>query len=141
MNNVMLIGRLVRDPELRYTQGTNTAVCRITLAVDRPTKEKETDFINVKLFGRQAETTGQYMSKGRQVAIQGSIQTGSYTKQDGTKVYTTDVIADRIEFLGKEDRREEPQEDRFQPRDDRRGFFPPTDAPRKFEYIQEEIPF
>lgn len=99
MNSVALIGRLTRDPELR--NAGETKVTEITIAVDRPwskDKEKTADFIRCKAFGRRAETMAEYLSKGRQVGIDGHIQTGSYTKQDGTKVYTTDVIVDDFDF-------------------------------------------
>ena len=103
MNSVVLIGRLARDPELSYTPNTQTAITRFTLAVDRPRRQGEdqgADFIRVTVFGRQAETCDRYLSKGRQAAVLGRIQTGSYKKPDGTTVYTTEVIADRVEFLG-----------------------------------------
>ena len=103
MNSVVLVGRLARDPELSYTPNTQTAITRFTLAVDRPKRQGEdqgADFIRITVFGRQAETCDRYLSKGRQAAVQGRIQTGSYKKPDGTTVYTTDVIADRVEFLG-----------------------------------------
>ena len=103
MNNVILIGRLAKDPELTYTPNTQTAVGRFTLAVDRPKRDGEdqgADFIRVTVWGRQAETCDRYLAKGRQVAIHGRIQTGSYRGKDGQTVYTTDVIADRVEFLG-----------------------------------------
>lgn len=103
MNSVVLIGRLARDPELSYTPNTQTAITRFTLAVDRPKRQGEdqgADFIRVTVFGRQAETCDRYLSKGRQAAVLGRIQTGSYKKPDGTTVYTTEVIADRVEFLG-----------------------------------------
>ena len=96
MNQVILIGRLARDPELSYTPNS-TAVCKFTLAVPR-IKGDEADFIRVTVFGKQAETTDRYMSRGRKCAIMGRIQTGSYPK-DGKTVYTTDVIAERVEFL------------------------------------------
>ena len=103
MNNVVLIGRLARDPELRYTPNTQNAVAHITVAVDRPVsqgRERQADFIRVTVFGKQAENVDRYLSKGRQVAVQGRIQTGSYQNRDGQTVYTTDVVADRVEFLG-----------------------------------------
>lgn len=101
MNNVILIGRLVREPELRYTSGSQMAVCRFTLAIDRRVKqgeEKKTDFPNVICFGKTAENCEKFLAKGRKVAVQGRLQTGSYEK-DGVKHYTTDVIADNVEFL------------------------------------------
>ncbi len=103
MNSVVLIGRLARDPELSYAPSTQTAITRFTLAVDRPRRNGEdqgADFIRVTVFGKQAETCERYLSKGRQAAVQGRIQTGSYKNREGVTVYTTDVIADRVEFLG-----------------------------------------
>ena len=103
MNSVVLIGRLARDPELSYTPNTQTAVTRFTLAVDRPRRNGEdagADFIRITVFGKQAETCDRYLSKGRQCAVSGRIQTGSYKNREGVTVYTTDIIADRVEFLG-----------------------------------------
>ncbi len=103
MNQVILIGRLARDPELSYTPNTQSAMCRFTIAVDRPRRQGEdagADFIRITVWGRQAETCDRYLSKGRQVAVQGRIQTGSYKNREGVTVYTTDVVADRVEFLG-----------------------------------------
>ena len=100
MNSVVLIGRLTRDPEMR--NAGETRVATFTLAIDRPTavgKEKKTDFPRVTVFGRQAENVERFLSKGMLVGIQGSIQTGSYTNRDGQTVYTTDVVASRVEFL------------------------------------------
>lgn len=100
MNSVALVGRLVRDPELRYASGAQTAVTRFTLAIDRPyPRNNETDFISVIVFGKSAENCANYLAKGRQVAVQGRIQTGSYQTKTGEKRYTTDVIAERVEFL------------------------------------------
>lgn len=103
MNSVILIGRLARDPELSYTPQNQTAVTRFTLAVDRPRREgqeQSADFIRVVVFGRQAETCDRYLAKGRQAAVMGRIQTGSYKNRDGVTVYTTDIYAERVEFLG-----------------------------------------
>lgn len=102
MNSVVLIGRLTRDPEVRYTAGTQMAVCTFTVAIDRPVRagaEKQTDFPRVTVFGKQAENCERFLAKGRLVGVQGRIQTGSYTNRDGATVYTTDVVADRVEFL------------------------------------------
>ena len=103
MNSVVLIGRLTRDPEVRYTGGQNNmAVATFSVAIDRPTKrgeEKKADFPRVTAFGRQAENCEKFLAKGRLVGVQGRIQTGSYTNKDGRTVYTTDVVADRVEFL------------------------------------------
>ena len=102
MNNVVLIGRLTRDPEIRYIPESQMAVATFTLAIDRPARsgqEKKTDFPRITCFGKQAENCERYLAKGRLVGIQGRIQTGSYTNKDGQTVYTTDVVADRVEFL------------------------------------------
>ena len=100
MNSVVLIGRLARDPELNYSPSTQIPICKFTLAVDRNGKDKGADFIQVTVFDRQAETCNKYLSKGRQAAVHGRIQTGSYKNRDGNTVYTTDVVADRVEFIG-----------------------------------------
>lgn len=103
MNKVILIGRLTKDPELNYAAGTGTAICRFTLAINRRKvegKEQQADFPNCIAFGKTGETIAQYLSKGRQVAITGHIQTGSYEAKDGTKRYTTDVAVESFEFIG-----------------------------------------
>ena len=102
MNNVVLIGRLTKDPELAYGgQNSDIAVCRFTLAVDRPTQDKAADFIRIVVFRKQAENAKQYLAKGRQCAVEGRIQTGRYKDREGKTVYTTDVVANRVEFLTK----------------------------------------
>lgn len=124
MNTVTLIGRLTRDPEVRYTQD-QMAIARFSVAIDRPVtagKEKQTDFPNVVVFGKQAENCERFLSKGRLVGIQGRIQTGSYTKDDGTKVYTTDVVANRVEFIEWGEKKED-------------------DTPPGFEALEEDLPF
>ena len=100
MNIVNLIGNLTRDPEMRYTTGEKqTAVCRFGIAVnDGYGDRQKTSFINVVVFGKQAENCERYLAKGRKVAITGRIQTGSYEK-DGRTIYTTDIIANSVEFL------------------------------------------
>ena len=102
MNKVFLVGRLTRDPELRYT-ASNLATVRTAIAVDRQFaregEERGADFINIVAFGQRAETMKKYLTKGSQIAIDGRIQTGSYDGQDGKKVYTTDVIIDNFQFL------------------------------------------
>lgn len=100
MNKVILIGRLTKDPELRYASGSGTAVCKFTLAVNRQFKKDETDFINCIAFNKQGEAIAQYVAKGRQLAVTGSIRTGSYDGQDGVKRYTTDIIVESFEFIG-----------------------------------------
>ena len=102
MNKVFLIGRLTRDPELRYT-GSNTAVATFSLAVNRnctnASGERETDFINIVVWRKQAENVKNYLNQGSQVAIDGRIQTRSYDDQNGQKRYITEVVADNVEFL------------------------------------------
>lgn len=109
MNKVILIGRLVRDPELKYTQ-SNQAICNFTLAVDKNlSKDKReeaeaagrpaADFPRVIVWGKMAENASRYLFKGSQCAVDGRIQTGSYQDKDGKTIYTTDVIAERVEFL------------------------------------------
>ena len=106
MNKVVLIGRLTKDPELRFTPGTGSAVTTLTLAVDRyntKTGQREADFIPVVIWGKQAESVANYLSKGSQAAISGRIQTRSYDAKDGTKRYVTEVVADAfggVQFLG-----------------------------------------
>jgi single-strand DNA-binding protein len=98
MNNWTGIGRLVRDPEVRYTT-EQMAICKFTMAIDDGYGDKKkTNFIPVVVFGKTAENCERFLAKGRMVAVEGKIQTGSYEK-DGTKVYTTDVIANRVEFI------------------------------------------
>lgn len=100
MNEVVLIGRLTKDPEQSYTQ-SNTAMCTFTLAVNRiQNGEKSADFIRIVAWGKQAEHCGRYLHKGSQCAVNGSIKTGSYKNREGVTVYTTDVWANRVEFLG-----------------------------------------
>lgn len=99
MNRVCLCGRLTKDPDVRYTQGAEPmAIARYTLAVDRRTKEKETDFISCIAFGKSAEFAEKYLHKGIKIAVEGRIQTGSYTNKDGKKIYTTDVVVESTEF-------------------------------------------
>lgn len=103
MNKVILMGRLVKDPEIRYTQGDSaTCIAKYTLAVDRKFKrqndEQTADFISCIAFGKSGEFVEKYCQKGTKLAITGRVQTGSYTNKDGQKVYTTDVIAEEQEF-------------------------------------------
>lgn len=100
MNKWVGIGRLTKDPELNFAAGTGIAVTRFTLAVTRPFKKDETDFINCIAFNKRAEAIAQYLTKGRQLAVTGSIRTGSYDAKDGTKRYTTDIVVDSFEFIG-----------------------------------------
>ena len=101
MNKAIEIGRLTRDPEVRYSQGNNTAVARYTIAVDRKFKregEQTADFIPCVVFGKQAEFAEKYFRKGTKVVISGRITTGSYTNKDGQKIYTTEITVEEQEF-------------------------------------------
>ena len=102
MNKVILMGRIVRDPEIRYSQGEkSTAVARFSLAVDRKFKQEgqpTADFINCLAFGKRAEFLEKYCQKGTKLVVEGSWQTGSYTNKDGNKVYTNDCLVDNCEF-------------------------------------------
>lgn len=104
MNKSILVGRLTRDPEVRYSQGENAnAVARFTIAVNRRFKNSEgnydADFINCVAFGKSAEFIEKYFKKGMAIGITGRIQTGNYTNKDGVKVYTTDVVVEEAEFV------------------------------------------
>lgn len=134
MNIVVLIGRLTRDPEMRYTADTQTAVTRFSIAIDRPGKDKGADYPNITVFGKQAENCEKFLKKGRLVGIQGRLQTGSYEKNDGSKVYTTDVIADRVEFLGGSDKSTTPA---AAPEPEKE----PEYVPDGFEQDPDDIPF
>lgn len=129
MNSVQLIGRLVKDPDVRYTSGTQMAVATFTLAIDRPTKkdeEKKADFPRVTVFGRQAENCEKYLFKGCKVALEGRIQTSSYQNKNGETIYTTGVVASRVEFL----------EWNARPEKDSENY-----VPNGFEQIDEEVPY
>lgn len=142
MNNVILIGRLIRDPELRYTT-SQMAVATFTLAIDRPTKadrEKETDFPRIKAFGKTAENCEKYLAKGRMVAVQGSLQTGSYEDKDGKRVYTTDVIANRVEFLEWGDRLQS-NAPASTGTNSQQQSFNADDVPDNFQALDEDVPF
>lgn len=102
MNKVILIGRLTKDPELKFTPGNGTAVTTFTLAVDRKFSKdgnKEADFIPVVVWGKQAEATANYMSKGKLMGVAGRIQTRSYEAKDGTRRYVTEIVSEEVQFL------------------------------------------
>lgn len=136
MNKVIIMGRLVRDPEVHYaTSASTTSIAYYTLAVDRRVKkegEQSADFIGVVAFGRAAEFIGKYCHKGVKLLVTGRIQTGSYTNRDGNKVYTTDVIAEDQEFCESKKSTEEKQP---KPETDKDGFM---NVP---EGIDEDLPF
>lgn len=101
MNKVVLMGRLTRDPETRYTQGNNTAVCSFSLAVNRRFKQEgqtDADFINVVAWAKTAEFVSKYFTKGQQVGVIGRIQTRDYDNKEGKKVYVTEVVAEEVYF-------------------------------------------
>ena len=101
MNKVILIGRLTREPELRYSQSGDTAIVHFGLAVNRKYKQdggQDADFPSVVAFGKTAEFIDKYFSKGSKMVVEGRLQTGSYTDKDGNKHYTTDVVAEAVEF-------------------------------------------
>ena len=130
MNRVMLIGRLTAKPELRYT-GSNLPFARFSVAVNRTFNnaqgQRETDFINVVVWRKQAENVKKYITKGSLVAVEGRIQTGSYEK-DGQRVYTTDVVADNVQFLEtKAQSQNRPVEDSVTPADFANNSVKPTD--------------
>lgn len=140
MNSVVLIGRLTRDPELRYTT-SQMAVATFSLAIDRPVKadkKKETDFPRIKVFGKTAENCDKYLAKGRLCAVQGSLQTGSYDDKDGKRVYTTDVMANRVEFLEWGDR---PQSNAPASNGAKTSSFNADDVPDNFQALDEDVPF
>lgn len=142
MNSVELIGRLTRDPEVRYTSGSNMAVATFTIAIDRPTKageDKQTDFPRITVFGRQAETCEKYLKQGRMVAIQGRIQTGSYTNKNGDTVYTTDVVANRVEFIDWGDQQNQQQNQQRHSYSAAANKIEQTQ--QSFEEINEDVPF
>lgn len=128
MNRVILIGRVTKDPVVRYSTGNaQMAIARYTLAIDRPGKDKGADFIPCVCFDKQAEFSEKYIKKGTKIAVEGHIQTGSYDGKDGKKVYTTDVIVNRHEFV--ESKRQE------KPAEGTSDFEPIPDG------IDEELPF
>lgn len=139
MNKVVLMGRLTRDPDIRWTQGQEQkCVARYTLAVDRRVKKgaegQTADFISIVTFGKAAEFIEKYVKKGTKLVISGSIRTGSYTNRDGQKVYTTDVVTDEIDFAESKKASGE-QTSNTQPETDDDGFMNVPDE------IDDELPF
>ena len=136
MNLVSLIGRLTKDPDVRYTQGENCiAIARYNLAVDRAYKkdgQQSADFISIVAFGKNAEFAEKYLKKGMKIGLTGRIQTGSYTNRDGNKVYTTDVIADHQEFCESKKTADKQKEELAEDND---GF---VNIPEGYD---EELPF
>ena len=147
MNKVILMGRLTRDPEVRYSQGDSAlAIARYTLAVDRRAARREgeatADFINCVAFGRSAEFAEKYLRQGTKIVVSGRIQTGSYTNKDGVKVYTTDIVVEDQEFAESKANGSAPSNNAYQAS--------PTPSPRADigdgfmnipDGIDEELPF
>lgn len=135
MNKVILLGRLTRDPEVRYSQGENSmAIARYSLAVDRRVKQDNSDsadFINCIAFGRNGEFAEKYLRKGMKIAVSGRIQTGKYTDRDGKTIYTTDVVVEEHDFC--ESKGNSQQSDPAPAQDN--GFMNIPDG------IEEELPF
>lgn len=125
MNSVQLLGRLTKDPK----QGNGVA--GFTLAVDRPTQEKATDYPQIKVFGKQAETVMKYLHKGSQVVIEGSIETGKYDR-NGETIYYTDVVAHRVQFVGSSNKHAEADE---------KPSSNVQEQINEFEEIDEDVPF
>ena len=130
MNSVVLIGRLTKDPELRFVSDSQMAVANFTVAINRPKRQgqekADTDFPRITVFGKQAENCERYLAKGRLVGIQGSIQTGSYKNKDGQTVYTTNVLANKVEFLEWGEKKEANSTEEY---------------PDNFQAIDEDVPF
>lgn len=142
MNSVNIIGRLTKDPEVRWND--NMAIATFTVAIDRGKdkngNDKGADFPRVTVFGRQAETVEKYLGKGRMVGITGRIQTGSY-ERDGQRIYTTDVVADRVEFLDKAESRPQTVGQNYTAKPARQ-MNQQMGMPRGFEQIDDDdIPF
>ncbi len=142
MNSVSLIGRLTRDPEVRYGASSQIAVARFSIAIDRGKdrngQDQGADFPNIVCFGKTAENVEKYVKKGQQVGVTGRIHTDSYEK-DGKKIYTTEIYADRVEFLGKNNDSASSQSTRF---DNSNPFESADAAPSGFNKLtDDDIPF
>jgi single-strand DNA-binding protein len=138
MNKVILMGRLTRDPEVRYASGDNLAITRYTLAVDRRFHrdgEATADFINCVTFGRAAEFAEKYLRQGTKIVVSGRIQTGSYTNRDGHKIYTTEIVVEEQEFAEGKNAGSGSSRPQPAPETDPDGFM---NIP---EGIEEEMPF
>lgn len=144
MNSVVLIGRLTKDPVTRYTSGSQMAVTTFTIAIDRMVKqgeEKKTDYPRITVFGKSAENCERFLKKGRLVGIQGRLQTGSYQDKNGNMIYTTDVVADRVEFLEWGDRDVVSETTNEEPQKVQEEVTQEEFVPEQFEALEEDIPF
>lgn len=130
INRTVLVGRLTKDPELKYTP-SGVAVARFTLAVNRSFNnaqgEKEADFINIQVWRKPAENAANFLKKGSLAGIEGRIQTGSYDGADGKKVYTTEVVADSVQFL--------------EPKSNGSNSSPPLPPPAPYEISDDDLPY
>lgn len=140
MNCVVLIGRLTKDPELRYIPGSGKPVATFTIAVNRPFKNKEgqyeADFIPIQVWGRTAENCANYLQKGRQAAVSGRLQIRTYDDQQGQRRWVTEVVADRVEFL------ESAGKPADKPKSEEKSFEPTGLDPEGFQALDDDdIPF
>ena len=138
MNNVSIIGRLTRDPELRYSENSRTAIARFTLAVDRPTRQgedKKADFPNIVVFGKQAENCDKYLEKGSLVGITGRIQTGSYQNKNNITIYTVNIIATNVQFLSWKEKAEKEDQQELE-----NAVILDEDC-TNFEAVEDNLPF
>jgi single-strand DNA-binding protein len=142
MNNIVLTGRLTKDPELRYIPESQKAVASFTLAVDRPFAKDKADFIKITVFEKQAENCERFLTKGKLCGVQGRLQTGSYKNKEGVTVYTTDVVADRVEFLDRGDAKQSEHKAEDENQDTPQTRKPPA-IPEGFQALEDDdsIPF
>ena len=143
MNSVNLIGNITKDPEVRYTN-SGMAVCQFTIALNRGRNKNGedlgADFPRVICFDKQAENCGKFLHKGSKVAVIGKLQTGSYENQQGVRVYTTDVVANRVEFLDRKGSNQDGIPSEYYP-SNYGGDDVPGGAPAGFETIDDDVPF
>lgn len=140
MNLVVLIGRLTSDPKLSYTPSTQTAVASFRLAVPKRNRDETPNFIQCKVFGRQAEALDRYKARGDEVAVNGRIETGSYKNREGVMVYTTEVICDNVEFThGSKDRHEDSED--TEPYKEERRVSTNDDWGDSWQQADDDIPF
>jgi single-strand DNA-binding protein len=144
LNRSILIGRLTRDPELRYTQ-TGVATCTFTLAVDRPFsggegREKETDFIPIVTWRQLGETCANYLKKGRLTAIEGRIQVRNYENNEGKRVFVTEIIADNVRFLERNEQQQQSVPSATQPSSSQQRD-PFAGDGKPFDISQDDLPF
>ena len=139
MNKIILLGRLTRDPEIRYSQGENSmAIARFTLAVNRRYKrqgEPEADFFNCTAFGKQAEFVQNYLKQGTQILASGRVQNDNYTNKEGQKVYSVQIMIEELEFAGSKGSSDAGTQQQATPQTDNNGFMTIPEG------LEEELPF